>query len=293
MKSLHEYIMEAQSTHRALGHFNISNLEALWGIFLAAKNLNVPVIIGVSEGERDFIGVSQVRALVNSLSRQFDYPIFLNADHTYSLDRIKEVVAADFDSVIIDGAKLSLEDNISLTKQTVDLVKSLKPQILVEAELGYIGSSSKLLDEIPDGATQISDAMPSGSLAKEFVTKTGIDLLSPAVGNIHGMLKNAANPKLNIDRIREIKSLSGVPLVLHGGSGISDEDFVSAINAGISVVHINTEIRVAYRDALQTALSSDPDEIAPYKYLKPAITAVENVVAQRLKLFNQSEEPTT
>src|SRR5438552_941468 len=114
MKTLRETVAEAQEKKIAIGHFNISNLEALWGIFRAAQGLNVPVIIGVSEGERDFIGVKQVVALIKSLQEEFNYPIYLNADHTYSFDRVKEAIDAGFDSVIFDGAKLSFEENVKM-----------------------------------------------------------------------------------------------------------------------------------------------------------------------------------
>lgn len=118
-------------------------MEALWGIFRAAQSLNLPVIIGVSEGERDFIGVRQVAALVKSIREEYNYPIYLNADHTYSFDRVKEAIDAGFDSVIFDGAKLSFEENVAVTKQCVEYARNCGRDVLVEAELGYIGTSSK------------------------------------------------------------------------------------------------------------------------------------------------------
>jgi fructose-bisphosphate aldolase, class II len=286
MKKLIDVIREVEDKKIAIGHFNISNTEGLWGVFRAAKNLNLPIIIGVSEGERDFIGIKQVRALVTSLREEFDYPIYLNADHTYSFERVKEVVDAGFDSVIFDGSELSLEDNIKITKQCVDYAKSVNPNILVEGELGFIGKSSKLLDEIPEDVSLDQDSLTKPEIAKRFVEETGVDLLSPAVGSIHGMLKNSSDPRLDIERIKAIRDAVGVPLVLHGGSGIVDEDFTMAINAGISIVHINTEIRVAYRNALRKSLQENPDEIAPYKFLKEAVGEIEKVTAKRLKLFN-------
>lgn len=289
MQSLIQSIKDAEAKKIAIGHFNISTVDALWGIFHGAKKLNMPIIIGVSEGERDFIGVKQTVALVKSIREEYSYPIYLNADHTYSLERIREVVEAGFDSVIFDGAKLNKEENLAKTKEAVEYVKSVNPEILVEAEIGYIGSSSKMLDEIPEGATADPSTMPTGAEAKNFVLQTGVDLISPAVGNIHGMLKHAQNPELNIQRIREIHQSAGVPLVLHGGSGISDQNFTEAIQAGISVIHINTEIRKAWRDATETSLAQNPDEVSPYKILQPAMDAVEQVVEQRLKLFSGME----
>ena len=288
MLTLKQAIQQAEEKHIAIGHFNISTVDALWAIGRAAKELNVPVVIGVSEGERDFLGVAQTRALVTTVAQTLSHPIFLNADHTYSLERVREVIDAGYDSVIFDGAKLSLEENIHTTAQCVDYARRSGKPVLVEAELGYIGSSSKLLDELPEGATVGNDAMPTPEDAAKFVQQTGVDLLSPAVGNIHGMLKGASNPNLNIELISQIRTSAGVPLVLHGGSGISDSDFTAAIKAGISMVHINTEIRLAWRDALKTQLSQTPDEIAPYKLLKPSLESVKETVTRRLQLFSQN-----
>lgn len=286
MKTLREYITDADQKGVAIGHFNISNLEALHGIFNAARTLNLPVIIGVSEGEREFTGVAEVAALVKALRETHDYPIFLNADHTYSFEKVKEVVDAGFDAVIFDGAKLSFEDNIKETKKCVDYVRSCGRDVLIEAELGNLGQSSKILDEIPEGVATDESFLTRPEEAKTFVEQTGVDLLAPAVGTLHGMLRSGVQPRVDIQRIKDIRQAVGIPLVLHGGSGTADEDFVNAVKAGISTVHINTEIRVAYRDALRKSLQDNPDEVAPYKILKPTVLAIEQVVLDRLKLFN-------
>ncbi|OHB15840.1 MAG: hypothetical protein A2431_01095 [Candidatus Zambryskibacteria bacterium RIFOXYC1_FULL_39_10] len=283
MKSLREYIKEAEEKKIAIGHFNISNSEGFWAVVNASKKLNLPVIIGVSEGERDFIGVKQVKALVDTIKTE-GLPIFLNADHTYSVDRVKEVIDAGFDAVIIDGAEKSFEENIIMTKESVDYKNSKNPEILIEAEYGFIGKSSKVLDELPHGVEVSENTMTKPDEAAQFVKESGIDLFAPAVGNIHGMVKGG-NPKIDIERIRQIRESAGVPLVLHGGSGITDEEFKQAIEAGISIIHINTEIRLAYKQGIQKSLIENPDEIAPYKYLKPAVQAMQTVVEKRMALF--------
>jgi fructose-bisphosphate aldolase, class II len=290
MKSLKEYIYEAEQKKVAVGHFNISNLEGLWGTFNAARKLNVPVLIGVSEGERDYIGVRQSVALVKSLREEFDYPVFINADHTYSFERVKEAIDAGFDSVIFDGAKLSFDENVRITKQCVDYAKQVSAQkgtghtTLIEGELGYIGQSSKLLDKVPDGVN-ITSIMTKPEELRKFVELTGIDLLAPAIGNFHGMLKSGPEP-IHTEMIPEIRAAAGVPLVLHGGSGISREDFLKAIHAGMAEIHISTEIRVAMRAAFEQTLKDHPDEIAPYKYLAPVVEAVEKAVEEKLRIFN-------
>ncbi|MEK7500462.1 MAG: class II fructose-bisphosphate aldolase [Patescibacteria group bacterium] len=282
--TLRETIASAEARGVAVGHFNISDSQGFWGVVKGARAAGVPVIIGVSEGERDCIGVRQVVAMVKSLREEINYPIYLNADHSYSFERVKEAIDAGFDAVIFDGAKLSFEENVRITKQCVDYAKSVDPEIIVEAELGYIGTSSKVLDAIPEGVSL--ENLTTGEESARFVKETGVSLFAPSVGNIHGMLRNIPEPRLNIERIKEVRAAAGVPLVLHGGSGTSDEDFVLAIKAGIGVIHINTEIRVAYRNALAKYLIENPDEIAPYKFTKTSIDAMAEVVEKRMRLFN-------
>ena len=284
MKTLEEVIIEADRDKKAIGHFNISTIDALWGIFDAARAVDVPIIIGASEGERAFIGARQVVALVRSIREEYDYPIYCNADHTYSFEGVKEAVDAGFDAVIFDGAKLSFDENVAITRRCVDYAKSVNPDIMVEGELGYIGTSSKVLDEIPEGVTE--DSMTTPEQAQEFVEKTDINFFAPSVGNLHGMLRNAKNPNIDIERIRAIREATKVPLVLHGGSGISDEDFKKSIEAGISTIHINTEIRKAWRDAADKYLKENPDAIAPYKILAPSREAVREATEKRLRLFS-------
>lgn len=286
MKTFKEYINEAAEKKVAIGHFNISNIEGLWGIFRAAKDLNLPIIIGASEGERDFIGVKQVAALIKSVRDEYDYPIFLNADHTYSFEKVKEAIDAGFDSVIFDGAKLPIDENIKQTKRCVEYAKSVNPNILVEGEIGYIGSSSKILDGIPDGVKIERGDLTHPEDAARYVKETGVDLLAPAVGNIHGMFRGGSDPALDTELVGMIRQSAGVPLVLHGGSGNSETDFKQAIANGVSIVHINTEIRIAFRDAVKIYLQENPDEVAPYKIMNSSVKAIQQVVEKKLKLFN-------
>ncbi len=286
MQTLRQIIKEAEDRKVAIGHFNFSNLEGLWAIFRGAKNLGVPVIAGLSEGERDFVGVSQAVALVKSLRDEYDYPIFLSADHTYSFERAKEAIDAGFDLIVFDRSELPLEENIAETKKCVAYAREINPEIMIEGELGHIGKSSKMLDEIPEGTEIEGEALTKAEDAQAFVSGSGVDLFSPAVGNLHGMLKHAPNPRLDLEKIKELKSVVGVPIILHGGSGTSDEDLLGAVQAGVSVIHINTELRLAYRQALVEFLQENPDEIAPYKILKNSIKVMRDVVEKRLKLFS-------
>ena len=287
MKTLREYILEADKKGVAIGHFNISNLEGLHAIYNAAKKLNVPVIIGLSEGEEAFVGREEGVALIRALRQRDNYPIFLNADHHYSFESVKLAIDAGFDSVVIDAVKLPLEENIAVTKKCVEYARKISKKenrdILVEAELGFIGTSSKILDKLPEGVSEVTMTGPED--AKYFVEQTGVDLLAPSIGNVHGMVKSG-NPRLHPERVKAIRKATGIPLVLHGGSGSMNEDFVACIKEGIDIVHINTEIRVAYTNALKKSLADNPEETTPYKYLPAAVSAVEAIVSARLKLFN-------
>ncbi len=285
-QTLREAVIEAGNKKVAIGHFNVSDSTGVWAVFNAARKLNVPVIIGVSEGERDFIGVRQIVALVKSIREEFDYPVYLNADHTYTFERVRQAIDAGFDSVIFDGAKLSLEENITQAKECVVYAKASGRDVLVEGELGYIGQSSKILDAIPEGVDLDEVSLTHPEDARRFVEETGVDLLAPAVGNIHGMLKGGSNPSLNIEVVKKVREASGVPLVLHGGSGNSADDFKKAIASGVDIVHINTELRVAYKKGIMLSLQENPEEVAPYKFFKQGLQNMTKLVEEKLTLFN-------
>lgn len=282
-------ILSYKSQGKAIAHFNISNLDQARAICDVAQELNQPVIIGVSEGEREYIGVNMVRKVIDELNQEYSIPIFLNADHTYSLVKVMEAVEAGYDSVIVDGAKLPYEENVTLVRECVDAVRAYEEKtgkrVLVEAELGYIGQSSSLNQSLPEG---VSDAnLTTVEQAKDFVIRTGVDMFAPAIGNVHGMLVDAEEPKLHIDRLKEIASVVDQPLVLHGASGNTDEDLKDAIDAGIAIVHINTEIRKAFRDGEIEYLKEHPNEIAPYKFGKEGQEEMKKVVKAKMMLYAQ------
>lgn len=286
MKTLREYIFEAEEKGVAVGHFNISNIEGVHAVVEAAKELSVPVIIGVSESERDFIGVEEVAAIVRVEREKTGLPIFLNADHTHSLATAKKAIDAGFDSVTADGSKLSLDENISYVKSCVEYVRSQNKNVVIEGELGYIGTSSEVHEVIPGDISFDESSLTDPEVAAQLVRESGCDMLAPAVGNMHGMIGVGKDPKLNIGRIAAIKNSVGTPLVLHGASGNSDADVKAAIKAGCAVVHVNTELRVAFRDGLEDGLKDNPHEVAPYKYEEEALNEMKNVVLEKMKVFN-------
>lgn len=285
MNSLRKAIQDAENMNIAIGHFNISDLAMLKAIFESAKELNQPVIIGTSEGEREFIDPREAVAMVKALREEFNYPIFLNADHTHSLDKVREAAEAGYDAILFDGGKLPFTENIKQTAEAVKIVKSINPEIIVEGEMGYIGSGSEILGGVPEGAAVKPEDMTKPEEAERFVKETGVDMLAPAVGNLHGMFADAPNPHLDIPRIEAIKNAARIPLVLHGGSGILEEDFKAAIKAGVSIVHISTEIRVAWKKGMEEGLKNSGTEIAPYKIYPEAVQKVEEVVKSKIKTF--------
>jgi fructose-bisphosphate aldolase, class II len=286
MDTLRNVLSRLQQQGAALGHFNVSDLVLLKAVLAAAVEVKVPVIVGASEGERNFFGTYELAALVKVMREEQGVPVFLNADHTHSRAKAEEAAKAGFDSVVIDFSALPFEQNVSRTKDTVEAIKAINPSILAEGEIGNIGTGSEIHETVSIDFRNLS----TPEEARQFVDSTGIDVLAPAVGNMHGMLKSmvqgTTKKHLNIDRIAQIKKAAGVFLTLHGGSGTEDEDFVRAIAAGINIIHINTELRVAWRRSLEASLSSQPNEVVPYKILPPVLDSVKQVVSSRLKLFS-------
>jgi fructose-bisphosphate aldolase class II len=286
VETLRDVLNRLETKGAALGHFNVSDIVLLKAVLAAAGQVGVPVLVGASEGERDFFGTRPLAVLVDSLRKEFDVPIFLNADHTHSLVRAVEAAKAGFDEVVIDFSELPFEQNAASTKEAVEAIKAINPAILAEGEIGDIGTGS----EIHELAHSDSRGLTTPEEASQFVQLTGIDALAPAVGNMHGMAENmvqgTAKKRLDIERIAEIKKATRVFLTLHGGSGTDDDDFRKAIAAGINIVHVSTELRVAWRRSLEASLAAQPNEVAPYKILDPVIDSVAEVVGSRLRLFN-------
>ena len=285
MKTLREVLGEARQNEVAVGHFNISDLAGLKAVFESARALHVPVIVGLSEGERDFMGAREAAAVVKVLRQEHDYPIFLNADHTHSLGSAEEAARAGFDSIVFDRSELPFAQNISETKRAVEALKAINPAILIEGEIGEIGTGSEIHEEALQGLT-----LTTTEEAREFVAATGIDILAPAVGNTHGlsrsMIRGEAQKHLDIDRIAEIRKATGLFMMLHGASGTNDDDLRRAIQAGITEIHINTEVRLAWRRGLETAFAKERDQVVPYRLLPAAVDAMKQVVSARLLLFN-------
>lgn len=278
---LNEILKKASQEHWAVGHFNVSNLEQLKAVVEAAQGLKAPVMIGTSEGERAWLGLSEIVALINAERKNWPY-IFLNADHTKNVEAAKAAADAGYDSVHFDGSALSLEENIRSTQEVASYCKNIKPNMSVEGELGYLKGESQLtakkVEVSPNDYTDPDQA-------REFVGSTGIDRLAIAVGNIHGI--NLAEPKLDFERIKKIREKVSLntALVLHAGSGIAVGDIRQAIKNGIANIHISTELRVAFRKGLEESLKQNPHEYSPYKLDAQVVEDMKKIVISKIQLF--------
>jgi len=285
MSALGQVLQDAGNRQVAVGHFNFSELVVLKAAAEAASEVGVPIVMGVSESEREFLGLRQAVALVQSMREEQGREMFLNADHTHSIEKAEEAARAGFDMIVFDASEKPLEENIAETRRAVEAVKSIRPSILVEGEVGYVGSGSEIHEKRPENIRRTEPEE-----AGEFAARTKVDLLSPSVGTTHGMLasmiRGTERKRLDILRIAAIRKIAGVPLTLHGGSGTDNQDFREAIGAGIAMIHINTELRVAWRRGLEEALRKEGGSVAPYKVLPDVVREVKAVVVDRLRLFN-------
>ena len=281
-KKLNWYLKQARLSHTAIGHFNFATEDVLRGIVEACRDAGAPaVMVGTSEGEAEFVGTREAVAMVKAMREHFDYPIFLNADHFKSFDKCKKAIDAGYDSIIIDASKLPNEENIALAKQVVDFARSINPDISVEGELGYLKGSSEVQTKIEISSADYSKPEE----VADFVARTGVDRMAIVFGNIHGIVTDQEE-KLDIEHFSKIVAAEPRPYyVLHGASGLKDEDVAASIKAGITNVHFNTELRVAYRNAIDKVFHEKPNETTPYKYLGPAVEEVKKLVAQKIRVF--------
>ena len=272
MKSMLE---KAKNEKYAVPHFNINNLEWTRFILEEAQKNNSPVILGVSEGAMKYMGgFKTVADMVNNLNDYLNItvPVALHLDHGSSFEMCKEAIDSGFSSVMIDASKYDLEKNIEITKKVVDYAKD--KNVSVEAEIGRVGSQ-----EI-DNNNGIVYASVSDS--ETFVNQTGIDFLAPALGSVHGLYKG--KPNLNFERMIEISKKTNLPLVLHGGTGIYDEQIKKAIKCGICKINFNTELQIAWSSAIRKKImiSSDYD---PRKIIKMGEDELKNCVLNKCTLL--------
>ena len=273
---------KARAEGYAIGAFNVSTIEAIKGVLDAARELHSPVIIETSEKEMKYVGASLIADVVKDLAVDLDIPVVIHLDHGQNMDSVREAIDAGYTSVHIDASALDYKDNLSLTLEATKYAHSR--DITVEGELGHVGGTS----EIHDKKTKMEKTTYTDpTQAAVFVHETGIDVLASSIGNIHGIYEN--EPTLDFERLEKIGKI-GVPLSLHGGSGIPEKQIQRAISLGITKINVNTEIRQAYTNTLHKELDEHPDEIVPYKYLPEEIEAVKKVVMKKMLMFGSANK---
>jgi fructose-bisphosphate aldolase class II len=280
-------IMErARKEKWAMGQFNFSNSETLKAVVGAAKNLRSPLIVATSEGESGFLGLRAAAALVRSAREENGLPVFLNLDHARTFQYIKEAVSAGYDTVHFDGSELPLEENIKITKEVVKFAH--KKGVLVEGEVGKISGSSEFHQSAPE---MKREDLATGQDARRFAEETGVDRLAVNIGTFHG-ISRTDEKHIDFARLEEISSAvqDRAFLVLHGGSTVSAAEIRQAIGLGICKINVNTELRAAFTENLRQILAENPAEIVPYKYLPRVISAVQQIVEEKIKLFGSQDK---
>lgn len=279
-----QLLLKAQKEKYGQGAFNTCNLEITKAIVRAAEKLSSPLIIQTSEREALHGGISKLACLIRKFAKESKIPVVLHFDHGKSFEMIKKCINAGYTSVMIDGSKLSFEANIELTKKVVKFAH--RRRIPVEGELGVV-PTPKIKTKIIASKKERQKTMTDPDQAQEFVKETGVDFLAVAIGNAHGFYKG--KPKLDFERLAAIKKKVKIPLVLHGGSGIKSTDIKKAISLGICKINVNTELRIAFSDALRKALVDSKAHL-PYKFMKLAEEAVFKVVSRKIKLFGCAQK---
>ncbi|HCR3979158.1 TPA: tagatose bisphosphate family class II aldolase [Citrobacter koseri] len=262
-------LKKAQREGYAVPAFNIHNLETLQVVVETAAEMRAPLIVAGTPGTFSYAGVSNIVAIASELAKTWNHPLAIHLDHHEKTMDIEEKVRAGVRSVMIDGSHLPFADNIALVKNVTDYCH--RYDVSVEAELGRLGGQED--DLIVDG----KDALYTHpEQAQEFVAKTGIDSLAVAIGTAHGLY--TAEPKLDFERLAEIRQHVDIPLVLHGASGLPGSDIRKAISLGICKVNVATELKIAFSDALKNYLRTHSDTSDPRHYMVPAKAAMKDVV---------------
>ena len=278
-----EMLKKAQKGKYAVGAFNANNMEIIQAIVEASEEERSPVIIQASQGAIKYAGLDMIVAMVRSIAEKTSIPIALHLDHGTDYFQNILCLRAGFTSLMYDGSALPFDENVAMTKKVVEMAHVCN--IPVEAEIGQVGKMDTS-DEPGVAREKIKEFMAKPEDAEKFVQMTKVDILAPAVGTIHGCREPIA--KLDIPRIEKIRDLTGLPLVLHGASGASDEELKKGIAAGICKVNIDTRIRMAFTNTVRKILTENPEEIDPRKALKPAMEAAKEVIKGRIKILGSA-----
>jgi tagatose 1,6-diphosphate aldolase GatY/KbaY len=270
--TIQDKLSQYKSEGRALLAANFYNFETLAGILKAAKELEEPIILQLSESSINYLGLEVAAKLARAALSQFGVEGWLHLDHGATPELALRCLKAGFDSVMIDGSEKPFEENIRITRKVVEMAKSYGAN--VEAELGFIAKLGQ--DHDTDGFTKPEQA-------RDFVAQTGVNALAVAIGTAHGFYKQ--EPKLDLERLSQINAITPIPLVLHGGSGIPDEMLRKAIKRGIVKVNLATDSKNTFMKELKNVLFNT-DEIDLRKTFPPAIEAVKELLIKKIRLVS-------
>lgn len=270
-----EMLMDAKNKKYAVPQFNINNLEWTKNILEKCQEMNLPVILGVSEGAIKYMGgpntvVAMVKGLIKDLN--ITIPVCLHVDHGQSFETCKNAIDAGFTSVMIDASKYSLDKNLEITRQVVEYAH--KYNVTVEAEVGHIGGTEDNVTATSNNAT-LEDCLE--------IAKAGIDSLAPALGSVHGLYKG--DPNLDFETMQKINESLPIPLVLHGGTGIPEEDIKKAISCGISKININTELQIAWHNGVLDFIKNNPEQYDPRKVIGGGKADMMQAIEEKNKMF--------
>jgi len=278
LSHIKDIVKKAEEGKYAVGAFNVHNLESIQAVAETAQELNSPAIIQASEGAIKYIGLKNFVNLVTVAANDIapDVPIAFHLDHGATAEIVYACIEAGFSSVHIDASSKPFDENIALSKEVVDYAH--KRGVWVQGEVGPImgghGVIGGTIEDVP--IAKVDEVV-------EFVEKTGVDTIAAAIGTAHG---NFDNEDVKIDLLKEIKTATKKPFVLHGGSGVDEEKIIAGIKEGVNIINIGTDIKVAFSTAVKKTCQENPDETDPRNLLRPCIAAVKDVVAGKMKLFS-------
>ena len=259
-----EILQDAHKNNYAVGAFNVNNMEIVQAIIEAAEETNSPVILQASQGGLKYAGVEYIAELGKLAAKNAKVPVAIHLDHGTDFEQVMLCIRHGFTSVMIDGSRFDLEGNIQITKKVI--------------ELGKIGGTEDHITVDEKNAT-----FTDPKEAKRFADETNVDSLAIAVGTAHGLYKG--EPKLDFDRIKIIKEMTNMPLVLHGSSGVPADSIKKAVSLGINKINIDTDLRIAFSNAVKEFIKENPDSIDPRKILSPAKLAMKEAVIEKMHLF--------
>ncbi|MEN6350546.1 MAG: class II fructose-1,6-bisphosphate aldolase [Syntrophomonas sp.] len=276
---VHDLLSKAEQGGYAVGAFNANNMEIVQAIMEAAERENSPVIMQASQGAINYAGLEFITGMVRIAAEAGSVPVALHLDHGTDFDQVVRCIRSGFSSVMYDGSKLPLEENIAITNKVLDIARPIG--VSVEAELGKIGGTEDDI-HVSDKEAMYTDPEE----ARIFVEKARVDSLAIAIGTAHGQYKG--EPKLDFERLQKIRALVGIPIVLHGSSGVPDETVQKAISLGVRKVNIDTNIREAFVWTMRKVIQEKPAEIDPRKILGPAREAAVEIIREKMRVFGSS-----